>query len=116
MPVTYNTDLTVRIFDTFYDLDLIVDANQYEIVLSYFKSLTVDVKTAETYSQIIFVISTSTGENPLVLLEEFKKIPDLLTVNSTMAYYLNVYGSKYLLHGVGIEPIPAQWYQRNVIG
>lgn len=116
MPVTYNTDLTVRIFDTFYDLDLVVDASQYEIVLSYFSSLTSDRDVAETYSQILFAISTSTGQYVLDLLEEFKAIPDLLTVSATMAYYLNVYGSKYMLNGVSNTSVPSEWYQRNVIG
>lgn len=115
MAVTYNTDLTVRIFDTFYDLDLIVDANQYEIVLSYFSSLTDNQRTAETYAQTIFAISTSTGKNALELLDEFKSTPNLLSVSATMAYYLNVYGSKYMLQGVGTDPVPTQWYQRNVI-
>jgi hypothetical protein len=35
-------DLTVRIFDTFFDLDIEVDSNLYDAVNSFFQSVSAD--------------------------------------------------------------------------
>ena len=34
----YNLDLTVRVFDSFYGYEQFVDSNEYDVVLSYFKT------------------------------------------------------------------------------
>ena len=34
----YNKDLTVRVFDSFYNYDANVPADEYDIVYSYFRS------------------------------------------------------------------------------
>ena len=41
-------DLTVRIFDTFFDLDIEVDSNLYDAVNSFFQSVSADEYSAKS--------------------------------------------------------------------
>jgi len=108
-------DNTVRVFDQFYNFDLVVEANQYEIIYSYYYSLSKSENVAKNFTTIIFRISNITGENPLILLEEIKGSNGLSTANALVAYYLNSLKSKTTLYGVSSIPQPNQVVARNAV-
>ena len=107
-------DTTVKIFDQFYDLDLVVNADQYEIVYSFFKGYTSSISTAKSFTSILFLISNQTQINVLELLETFEK-SDKLSISLTMAYYLNSVSNKTVMFGVNNVMIPNNTVQRNIV-
>jgi hypothetical protein len=107
-------DTTVRIFDQFYNLDLTVDSNQYEIVYSFFRGYTSNIATAKSFTQTLFRIANETQINVLDLLQTFEG-NDKLKVSLTMAYYLNSVGNQTVLFGVNNVIFPNQTIQRNIV-
>ena len=92
-------DYTVKIFDQFYDLNLVVNANEYEIVYSFFKSNVVDQSTAKSFTETLFRIANVTQIPILELLQSFQSA-DAMKISLTMAYYLNTLVSKTVMYGV----------------
>ena len=107
-------DNTVRIFDSFYKFDMVVDANQYEIVQSYFQDICDSNDVALNFTTMLFRIASLTGENVMTLLEYLKGTSKIET-SAMMAYYLNSIKSKTTLYGVSKDPQPNQTVQRNII-
>ena len=107
-------DNTVRLFDNFYNFDLVVDANQYEIVHSFFYEMTKNKNSTDNFTLLIFRIATLSGENPLNLINYLNGKTNL-EINSILAYYLNSAKSKTSLYGVSSTPQPNQNVQRNIV-
>lgn len=107
-------DNTVRVFDQFYNFDLVVNADQYEIVYSYFYDLNKSKDIAKNFTTILFRISKITGEDVLKLLEYLTGSTNV-EVNGILIYYLNSLKSKTTLYGINVEPAPNQTVQRNVV-
>jgi hypothetical protein len=107
-------DNSVRVFDQYYNFQVVVDSNHYEIVYSYFVSVTNTLDTAKNFTTMLFRISNITGENPLTLLE-YMQGGTKLQVTSLMAYYLNGLKSKTTLYGISVTPSPNQTIQRNIV-
>jgi hypothetical protein len=109
-------DKTVRIFDSFYNFDLVIDASQYEIVYSYFRNVCKSDNVAKNFTTMLFRVANITNENPQTLLEYmYGSGTSKLKVNALMAYYLNSIKSKTTLYGVSITPPPNEFIQRNII-
>jgi superfamily II helicase len=121
MPV-YNTidaptsamDATVKVFDSFYDYNMIVDSTKYEIVRSYFKSVTNSQDIAENFATMLFRIAGITGIEPLNVLTIIQG-KSKMEANAIMIYYLNNLKSKTALYGISVVPQPNQNVQRNVV-
>ena len=108
-----NLDKTVRVFDQFYNFDLVVNASQYEIIYSYFYS--VNNKTIATnFTALLFRIAAVTGEDVMTLLNDITG-KEKLNANATLTYYLNSIKSKTTLYGLSSVPQPNQSVQRNVV-
>ncbi len=107
-------DKTVRVFDQFYNFDLVVPADQYDIIFSYFSSVCESSYAAKNLTTILFRISSITNENALVLFEEFYG-KTALEATALMLYYLNSTKSKTTLYGVGVQPTPNEPVNRNVV-
>jgi hypothetical protein len=107
-------DTTVKIFDQFYDLNLVVNSDQYEIVYSFFKEYTDNIATAQSFTSTLFLISNQTQINVLELLQTFDT-SDKLKVSLTMAYYLNNVSNKTVMFGVNNVITPNNSVQRNII-
>ena len=107
-------DNSVRVFDQYYNFQVVVDSNHYEVVYSYFASVTNTLDTAKNFTTMLFRISNITGENPLTLLD-YMQGSSKLEVNSLMAYYLNGLKSKTTLYGISVTPSPNQTVQRNIV-
>ena len=107
-------DQTVRIFDSFYSIDLVVNGNEYDIVYGYFKSVNNNRNIAANFTAVLFRISQETGINVLELLGYIKGTTKL-EMNRIITYYLNSFKSKTTLYGVSIVPQPNQPVARNIV-
>jgi hypothetical protein len=107
-------DNSVRVFDQYYNFQVVVDSNHYEIIYSYFTSVTNTIDTAKNFTTMLFRIANITGENPLTLLD-YMQGSTKLQVTSLMAYYLNGLKSKTTLYGISVTPSPNQTVQRNIV-
>jgi len=107
-------DQSVRIFNEFYNLKLVVSANEYEIVQSFFRGYTDSLAVADNFTETLFRISNQTGIEVLTLLDTFQA-EDSMKVALTMAYYLNSFSDKTVLYGVSNPLTPNIQTQRNII-
>lgn len=107
-------DRTVRIFDQFYNFDLVVNASEYDVVYSYFYDVSNSKTVAKNFTTMLFRISNVTGEKIADLLEYIQG-SSKMEVSALLAYYLNSIKSKTTLYGVSTEPQPNQPVQRNIV-
>jgi hypothetical protein len=113
---TESIDRTVKIFDNFYNVAVTVPTNEYDIVLSYFKSVCETESIAQNFTAFFFRVSQESGINAITLLENIKGTTrNKLEVNQYLAYYLNRFKSKTSLYGVATIPRPVQPVARNVV-
>lgn len=107
-------DSTVRVFDQFYNLDLVVNASEYDIVYSYFYDVNHSQSVANNFTSMLFRISNITGQSVLTLLQYIQGTSKMETT-ALMAYYLNSIKSKTTMYGISVEPTPNQPVQRNIV-
>ena len=107
-------DATVRIFDAFYQFDLVVNGNEYDIVYSYFRSVCASDSVAKNFTMFLFRISDALQKPALELLDGIRGTSGVETV-SILIYYLNSFKSKTALYGISILPKPNQTVQRNIV-
>jgi len=109
-------DRTVKIFDNFYNFNLTIPVNQYEIVLSYFKGVCETETIAQNFTAFFFKVAQQSGIDAITLLDNIKgTAKNKLEVNQVLAYYLNSFKSKTSLYGVAVIPKPVQPVSRNVV-
>jgi hypothetical protein len=108
------TDQTVKIFDEFYSFDLIVNASEYDIVFSYFKSTCDTIQIAGNFTVYLFRIAQETQISVLDLLTYIQGKTQLET-NTVIAYYLNSFKSKTSIYGFGTVPQPNEAVARNIV-
>jgi hypothetical protein len=107
-------DPTVRIFNEYYNLDLRVSANEYDIVQSFFTGYTSDRGVAGNFTETLFRISNETGIDVLTLLDSFQST-DSMKITLTLAYYLNSFSDKTVMFGVNSIITPNQAVERNIV-
>ena len=106
-------DQTVRIFDRFYAYEQQVPTDQYDAVLSYFKSVFGSAQAAGNQTVSVFRISQATGIPVMTLLQQFigQTGPQ---INLTLAYYLNGIRSRSTLLGLTVSQQPNYYVARNI--
>ena len=109
-----NTDLSVRIFDTFYSYDVNIPADEYDVVHTYFLSVMTTRQAAGNFTVSLFRVAQDTGINPLTLLKEFQGLNGI-SLSASLAYYLNSIRSRATLLGVGTPVTPNFYQARNVL-
>jgi hypothetical protein len=111
--INTNLDQTVRIFDQFYNYAENVPSQEYDIVLSYFKSVFNTVEQAENFTVAIFRVAQESDINVLTILNDLQGTtgPQL---TASLAYYLNSVRSNATLLGVLQPAVPNYWTARNV--
>ena len=109
-----NTDLSVRIFDTFYSYDVNIPAEEYDVVHTYFLSVMTTRQAAGNFTVSLFRVAQDTGINPLTLLKEFQGLNGI-NLSASLAYYLNSIRSRATLLGVGTPVTPNFYQARNVL-
>ena len=107
-------DQTVRIFDGFYGYETEVDANDYDVVFSYFRSVFGTGEAAASFAVSLFRIADETGTPVLTLLDSIQD-QDKIQLTQTMCYYLNGLRSSTTLLGITAVSTPVVWAARNVM-
>jgi hypothetical protein len=107
-------DKTVRIFDSFYGLNLIVNGNEYDIVRGYFVSVCDTKNIADNFTAVFFRVAQDTGISAIDLLDQIKGTKKM-EMNQILAYYLNSFKSRTSLYGISVRPRPNQSVQRNIV-
>ncbi len=107
-------DQTVKIFDEFYSFNLVVNASEYDLVLSYFKGICDTTQIAGNFTVSLFRIAQET-QIPVIQLLDYIKGKNKLEVNTVIAYYLNSFKSKSSLYGFGTIPQPNEFVARNIV-
>lgn len=107
-------DQTIRIFDSFYAFEAVVNGSEYDIVFGYFKNICATKQIAENFSAALFRIAQESGISVMDLLAAIKG-KNNLQMNQIISYYLNSFKSKTALYGVATIPRPNQFVSRNII-
>ena len=110
----YNQDLTVRVFDRFYEYEANIPTNEYDLVNSFFLANMKSRAAAGNMTVSLFRVAEQTKIPALTLLQGFQGTNGInLTAN--LAYYLNLIRDRAALLGVGV-PVQSNFYAaRNVI-
>ena len=106
-------DLSVRVFDEFYNFSEQVPASEYDIVYSFFRSVFTTADAAGNFTVSLFRIASQTQTPVLDLLTEMEDKTQI-EVTSTLSYYLNNLRSPATLLGVGATVTPNYYTARNV--
>jgi hypothetical protein len=109
-----STDNTIRIFDSFYNFDLIIGSDQFDIVNGYFLSVCGSKDIAGNFTAFLFKISQE-ADIPVLTLLEYIQGKNNLEMNQFISYYMNSFKSKTSLYGVSYLPHPNQTVQRNIL-
>jgi pyruvate/2-oxoacid:ferredoxin oxidoreductase alpha subunit len=110
----YGLDTTVRVFDSFYGFELIIQSEEYDAVLSYFKSIYTSPEAAGNFTVTLFRIANEQGIPVLSLLDQIKASSTSAELNITIAYYLNNMRSSSTLLGLASPTQPNYYAARNV--
>ena len=105
----YNIDLTVRVFDSFYGYEQFVDSNEWDVVLSYFKSIYTTAAAAANFTTALFRVANEQSIPVLSLLQQMQTTANTAELNLTLAYYLNDQRSNATLLGVS-QPVQPNYY------
>jgi hypothetical protein len=112
--VNPSVDLTVRIFDNFYNFGLEVPTDEYDAVNSFFESIFIDKEAALNLTTTFFRIAKETNTSVITLLEQVQG-QSAIEVTATLAYYLNGLRSPSTLIGVNVPVTPNYYTARNVV-
>jgi hypothetical protein len=106
-------DLTVKIFDNFYNFALDVPVEEYDVVNTFFKSVFKDKEAADSFTVSLFRVASETQTDVLTLLSQLED-QDQIAVTETLCYYLNGIRSPSTLLGINATVTPNYWTARNV--
>ena len=108
-------DQTIKIFDSFYSVNMVVGANQYDVVHGYFISVCGSTAIANNFTAALFRVAQEIKVDVLELLSQLQGADNKIQMNQIMSYYLNSFKSKTSLYGVGAIPRPNQPVSRNIV-
>lgn len=108
-------DPTIKIYDSFYSVKLVVPSDQYDIVHGFFMNTCSSKKIANNFTAYFFRVVQETQVDGMDLLANLKGLNDKIKVNQVMAYYINSLKSKTSLYGVGNIPKPNTPVARNIV-
>ena len=106
-------DQTVRVFDQFYNFEVSVPVNEYDIVFGFFKSVFTTSAAAGNFTASLFRISEQTDIPVLSLLEQLQG-QNQIQITASMCYYLNNIRSPATLLGYSVPVTPNFYAARNV--
>ena len=109
-----NIDLTVRIFDSFYNYETFVNAEEYDTVYSYMRSVFTTDQAAGNFTVSLFRVAQETGTPVLTILSNIQS-QDSIQLTLTLTYYLNGLRSGSTLLGFGATVTPNYYTARNVL-
>lgn len=109
----YNIDQTVRVFDSFYEYDVNIPVNEYDVVYSYFRSQMSTEVAAGNFTVSLFRVAEETKIPALTLLQEFQG-NNGVSLDINLAYYLNLIRNRATLLGVGM-PLQSNFYAARLV-
>jgi len=111
--VNNKIDQTVQIVDKFYGYQQVVAVDEYDAVLSYFKSVFGTGEAAGNFAVSVFRVAQLSNTPVMNVLQQFygKSKPE---ITITMAYYLNSIRSASTLLGINVPTQPNQYVARNI--
>lgn len=108
-------DLSVQIFDNFYRYRDNIPAVEYDVVLSYFKSVFNTNQQAKNFTTTLFRIANAAGVPAQQVLEQVQangsSQPE---ITLTFAYYLNTIQSPSAMLGLKTGYTPNFYTARNI--
>lgn len=105
---------TIQVFDEFYGFQIEVDANEYDVVNSFFKSAFENNQIAQNFTVALFRVAYGTNVSVLTILDQIQGQSGL-ELTQTVAYFLNGIRSPTTLLGVNAPVVPNFWTARNVL-
>ena len=108
-----NTDLTVEIFDRFYQYRQSVPTPEYDAVYSYFRSVFGTAAQAATFTATLFRMSQASGIPAMTLLQQCQGL-SAPQITLTFAFYLNTYQSPSTMLGVQATVVPNYYVAHNI--
>ncbi len=87
---------------------------EYDQILSVFRKIMLDDRTAKNFTESLYRVSAETGTPVITLLDSLDTTTEM-TLNATMAYYLNAINSPATLYGVQNPIVPNYYAGRNVL-
>jgi hypothetical protein len=108
-----NTDLTVQIFDRFYEFQQGVPAQEYDAVYSYLRSVFNTAEQAANFATTTFRIASASGIPVMDLLEQLKGQSGV-QITLTFAFYLNALQSPSTKLGVQLPTLPNFYVAHNI--
>lgn len=109
-----NVDLTVRIYDQFYNYEQFVSSEEYDVVYSYMRSVFTTDLAAGNFTVALFRIADQTNVNVITVLQSLQG-QNQIELTQTLCYYLNNLRSGSTLLGINL-PTQANYYTaRNVL-
>lgn len=109
-----NIDQTIRVFDSFYNFELVINSNEYDIVYGYFYEINKDATIAGNFTIFLFRIAQVTGVPAIELLSALEG-KTKLEMNQVIAYYLNSFKTRSALYGISSVLRPNEPVQRNIV-
>ena len=110
-----SVDLTVKIFDNFYRYKGSIPSQEYDAVLSYFRSVFDTLNQAKNFTTTLFRVSDASGIPAQELLQQIQASGNNLPeITLTFAYYLNTLQSASTMLGVKIPYTPNFYTARNI--
>lgn len=112
---SYNTsiDLTVQVFDRFYDYSASVPAQEYDAVYSYLRSQFGTAEAAGNFAVAMFRIAENNKIPVMTLLSQLEGLSNT-ELTLTLAYYLNNLRSASTLLGLNQPVTPNFYVARNI--
>lgn len=83
------SDSTSKYFNNFYSIKFDISANANDAILSFFEQYTDNKITAKNLSAAVVYTALSQNLNPLMVLEEFQKLPKG-ELNNYLIAFLNI--------------------------
>jgi hypothetical protein len=108
-----NTDLTVKIFDRFYDFQGSIPAQEYDAVHSYLRSVFKTEAQAGNFTSTFFRIVQTSGIPAMDLLNQIKG-QTAIQVTLTFAFYLNTFQSPTTMIGLKQPVVPNYYVAHNI--
>jgi hypothetical protein len=111
--VNEKIDQTVRIYDEFYSYSEDVSASEYDVVISYFKSVFNTIEQAEAFAVSIFRVAAESGDSAISIVQQLEGTNGV-QLTASLCYYLNSVRSRATLLGILQPSVPNFWTARNV--
>lgn len=107
------TDLTVQIFDKFYDYKESVPAQEYDAVYSYLRSVFNTQQQAANFAATIFRIASASSIPVMDLLQQLQG-QSAPQITLTLSFYLNALQCPATKIGVQLPTLPNFYVAHNI--